>query len=231
MIKKLTFVKLRFRTMLAIDYSNPKFESGQLSDSKSVIKDKFVSQKIAHLPIVDYGGIYAGLLYEEDASNWPERCESKLSAELFCRDYQHVYEAIEAMHSHNVSCMPIIDDDKKLCGALTANDLMSCFFSMAAVSQPGAVIVLNMPARDYSLSQISQIVESNGAKITSLQAEQRQDSSIISITIKINTREAGTVLETLRRYGYNIVSHFLGNDSMGKFYQNRIDELLRFINT
>ena len=58
---------------------------------------------------------------------------------------------------------------------------------------------------DYSFSEISQIVESNDAKLLGAFIS-KMDGDLVKVTIKISNASLNEVIQTFRRYGYNIVS-------------------------
>ena len=58
---------------------------------------------------------------------------------------------------------------------------------------------------DYSFSEISQIVESNNAKLLGAFIS-NMHSDLVQITIKIGYTSLNDVIQTFRRYSYNIVS-------------------------
>ena len=59
--------------------------------------------------------------------------------------------------------------------------------------------------QDYSFSEISQIVESNDAKILGAFVS-KMESDVVQITLKIGNSGLNDVIQTFRRYNYNIVS-------------------------
>ena len=52
------------------------------------------------------------------------------------------------------------------------------------MDQPGGIIVLEVVDRDYSLSQIAQIVESNNVKILSMYITSSPGSTQLEVTLK-----------------------------------------------
>ena len=58
---------------------------------------------------------------------------------------------------------------------------------------------------DYSFSEISQIVESNDAKLLGAFVSSIEND-IVQITLKINNSTFSEIIQTFRRYKYNIIS-------------------------
>jgi len=57
-----------------------------------------------------------------------------------------------------------LDGQNHYLGVITTNDLIRHLAGISSMDQPGGIIVLELIERDYSLSQIAQIVESNMLK-------------------------------------------------------------------
>jgi hypothetical protein len=51
------------------------------------------------------------------------------------------------------------------------------------------------------------------------------------VTLKINLTDLTSVLETLNRYNYAVVSSHLNTEDLDEFYQERFDVFLKYLNT
>jgi len=67
------------------------------------------------------------------------------------------------------------------------------------------MIVIEKNKKDFSVSEVSQIVESNNATILALYIS-NQTSDAIQVTLKINSEDINEVIQTFRRYNYNLIS-------------------------
>ena len=72
-------------------------------------------------------------------------------------------------------------------------------------SEAGGVLVIEKGINDYSFSEISQIVESNDGKLLGAFIS-KTDNDISQITLKIGQIGLSGIIQTFRRYSYNIVS-------------------------
>ncbi|MEN8811114.1 MAG: acetoin utilization protein acuB, partial [Flavobacteriales bacterium] len=82
--------------------------------------------------------------------------------------------------------------------------------------------------KDYSLSQIAQIVESNNARILSSFITSSDDSSQIDVTIKLNKKELGAILQTFQRYDYAVIETYQKDDDFDEL-KNRFDNLMNLL--
>ena len=148
----------------------------------------------------------------------------------FVSDHQHIYEVIELVANLKLTVIPVLNDKKEFLGLITLHDLLQGFSKVTAVDKHGAIIVLEMNTNDYSLSEISQIIESENLKILSLYISDSDSSTKIDVTIKLNTTDISRVIQSFIRYNYTIKASFLEDREMNNLYQNRFDEFMRYLN-
>lgn len=100
---------------------------------------------------------------------------------------------------------------------------------LGAVKETGGILMLEMNSNDYSLAQIAQIVESNGAKILSAYLYDHQDSTKIDVTIKINRTDLDGIIQTFERYDY-VISGSYHNSKGDEDLLNRYNSFLNYLN-
>lgn len=189
--------------------------------------------KVAHLPVIDKT-TYVGLVSDTQILdlNSPTETVGKLRQSLikpFVFEYQHAYDVLKLYATLKISVIPVLDAKEHYCGVVTHTQLLTYYCSLVAAQEPGSIIVLELNQRDYSLSQIAQIAESNGAKILSLFLTPRTDSTELDVTIKINLQNVTSVLQTFERYGYRVKASFAQNEG-DKNLQERYDALMHYLN-
>src|SRR5208283_2872741 len=145
-------------------------------------------------------------------------------------EYQHIYDAIELVSRLKLTVVPVLDRDKNYLGLITIQKFIQYMGDLFGVKNPGGIIVLELNANDYSLSQISQIVESNDAKILSLYIQSLPDSKIMELTLKINRIDLSSIIQTFIRFDYMIKSSYSEYNDLEVLYSNRYDQFMHFIN-
>ncbi len=81
----------------------------------------------------------------------------------------------------------VLNEDQSYCGVITVQDTLTSFAQTAAVQLPGGILVLSMNHADYSLTEISRLIEENHAKIlSSIVKEDPLDPVKLRLTFKIN---------------------------------------------
>ena len=108
--------------------------------------------------------------------------------------------------------------------------IINQFANLSAMQHPGGILVLEMADNDYSLTEISNIVESNNARILSLYLSNPPESQKLSVTMKINLNDLTAIIETFIRYKYTISASYMNSQDMDEFYQYRFDEFLNYLN-
>ena len=189
--------------------------------------------KVSHLPIIDKTN-YIGLVSDTEIIDLVASTEhlGKLRKTLgkpFIFEYQHAYEALKLYAMLKITLIPVLDERERYMGVITQQQLLNYFAEMTDAVDPGSLIVLELHEKDYSLSQIAQIAESNGARVLSLFLTPHHDSTELDVTLKINLQDASAVLQTLERYGYTVRASFTQGNSK-KDLKDRYDSLMHYLN-
>ncbi len=71
----------------------------------------------------------------------------------------HPYEVLRVLHSQNLAVIPVVDSEDHYQGAITRADLLDYLVETSGIDNPGALLVLEMDPRNYSLSRIASICE------------------------------------------------------------------------
>jgi acetoin utilization protein AcuB len=190
--------------------------------------------KISHLPIVN-NQEFLGLISDTDIYDMNQPNEPIGNHELtlykpFVTTEQHIFEVIGLASRLKLSVVPVLDSKNNYKGVITSNDLIRHIAGISSMDQPGGIIVLDVIDRDYSLSQIAQIVESNNVKILSMYITSSPGSTLLEVTIKVNTSELISVIRTFERYSYEVKTWVSDSDSMDHFYSERFDLLMKYLN-
>ncbi|MFT5601416.1 MAG: acetoin utilization protein AcuB [Flavobacteriales bacterium] len=188
--------------------------------------------RVAHLPVIDgleYIGLVSdSLIYDSNESDIPLRELNLISYRPFVYEDQHVYDVMKLMSDLNISVVPILGKNNEYKGLTTTQYVMSAITNMASVSEVGAVIVIEMNENDYSMAQLGQLIEGNDTKILSSHVTSTANSTMVEVTLKLNRKDIGGVLQTLYRYEFNVKETFAGNQ-YEEDMQDRYDSLLKFL--
>ena len=189
--------------------------------------------RVSHLPVVK-GTEFIGLLSDTDLLdlNSVKQNIANLKINLskaFVFENQHVFEVLKIISAQHLSVIPVLDEQKKYKGVVTARRLMQIIADMPFVNEPGAIIMLEMNDHDYSMAQIAQIVEGNDAKILSAYITARYEQGKIEVTLKVNKEDLSGIIQTLNRYNYTIKASFQ-QSSFEEDIKRRFDSFMNYLN-
>ena len=220
--------------MLAKDLISEVIPSLKTSDLGQTALNWMEIFRVSHLPIVNNQD-FLGLISDADIydMNQPEEPIGNHALTLF-KPYvdgeQHIFEVIGLASRLKLSVIPVLDSNSHFKGVITINDLIRYLAGLSSMDQPGGIIVLELIERDYSLSQIAQIVESNNVKVLSMYITSPPESTKLEVTLKVNTGDLVSVIKTFERYNYEVKTWVTDNDSMDRFYSERFDLLMKYLN-
>ncbi len=220
--------------MIASQLISETFPTLKCSDSGKKALDIMESFRVSHLPIVR-DKEYLGLLSDKDIYdfNLGKCCLKDSGLQLMTphvKTNQHIYEAIQLMLDWNITVLPVLELNRDYCGSILLNELSKAFLNLVGIKGPGAVIVLELSPANYSLSQISQIVESNNARIMSLYSGNPENSMEMDVTIKVNVTEISSIIQTFVRYDYNIKAVYMDDSIIHDMYNERYGLFMKYLN-
>ncbi len=173
------------------------------------VQSAFNQLTFSHIPIKKEGA-YIGCISENDAYSFDE--EKSLTDYLFALDTFFVtkktnwLDILEAFAVNESNIMPVLGKNNKYLGYYELLDIMTLFHDTPFLNETGGIIVVEKTAKDHSFSEISQIIESNDAKILGAFIS-NIDNDIIRTTIKIGHIGMNAIVQTFRRYNYHVVSN------------------------
>ena len=195
------------------------------------IRSVFKLLKSSHIPIQKHG-IFLGCLSEKDINAFDENV--LVNDVLYCIETFFVKKnsiwlnILDAFVKNETNIMPVLDSKNDYLGYYKLSDLLFIFKKTHFFSEPGGIIVIEKASKDYSFSEICQILESNNAKLLGVFVS-RRDETITQLTIKTERSGLSAVFEALRRYEYTIL---LGNenDDFLEILKDRSAYLNRYLN-
>lgn len=189
--------------------------------------------KVNHLPVLKNEN-FVGLVSEDDIFDKknPELTLHELFMHLprpYIQGNAHVYEVLAKMSDEHVTVLPVLDDEENYLGCIGIKDVMHKFAKTGSIKETGGILVIEINSIDYSLVQIAQIVESEGAKILGSFITSHPNSKKLELTLKINQLELSRIIRSFERYDYTVKASFQKN-SYHDDLKNRYDELMKYLN-
>lgn len=92
-----------------------------------------------------------------------------------------------------------------------------------------SLIVLDVSVVDYTLTEIARLVEDNNARIIRLEVLPIKDGSNLLVSLKLNVGDISAVLRSFERFSYNVVYYFMKEGEINDTYEDRLKELLHYL--
>jgi len=190
--------------------------------------------RISHLPVVDEGR-YLGLvsdkfIYDLNLLAQPIGKEAEKFDTTHVHEDQHIFEVAILMYKLKLSVIAVLGPGHEYLGAITLYDLARRFARYFSLQEMGGVIVLEVNISDYSLAQISQIVESNDTKILSFFMNRLPGTNALELVLKLDKEDLSPVIQAFIRYDYNVKGIYLDHSMLNDLYQDRYEQFLKFMN-
>jgi len=203
----------------------------QVEETISDVQHLFNQLTYSHIPI-KRGDIYIGCMSETDAhcfdSNKSISDYLYVLEGFFVRRQTLWLDVLEAFAQSDSNIMPVLNEKNNYVGYYELNDIISLFNNTPFFAEPGGIIIVEKGLNDYSFSEVSQIVESNNAKLLGCFIS-KIENDVVQITVKIGSSGLNEIIQSFRRYSYNIVSGH-EDDTFIKNLKERSDYLNKYLN-
>lgn len=180
-------------------------------DSQETIADVqnfFEEVPFSHFSVVNEG-VYIGCIASDDLEtfDYDKKVDDyKYTLEgFFARKNMIWLDVLEVFAKNHSNIVPVLGEDNSYLGYYELEDIVKFFHDTPFLKEQGAVIVVEKNTVDYSMGQITQIVESNNGKLLGLFISDATPEKI-QVTIKIAMGSTNDIIQTFRRYNYDIVS-------------------------
>jgi acetoin utilization protein AcuB len=192
------------------------FPEDTIADAIKLMADK----KIRHIPIINKDHTVVGLVSDRDIKDaapsifhWDEHkdelekpVKTIMTTDVITGHPLDFVEEISAVfYEHNISCMPIIKDNK-LSGIVTETDLLHTLVELTGAHQPGSQIEVKVPNKAGMLCEITSVISMRKANIQSvLVYPDPKDEHYKILVVRIQTMNPIAVIEDLKKAGHNVL--------------------------
>ncbi|WP_298549977.1 acetoin utilization protein acuB [uncultured Algibacter sp.] len=213
---------------LIINDIKPLNNTSKISD----LQQLFNQLTFSHIPVKNESGAHLGCFSETDAHCFDS--DKLVSDYLFSLEDFYVrnntlwLDILEAFAVNSTNIMPVLNTQNEYLGYYELNDVISLFSESPFFTEAGGILVVEKGINDYSFSEISQIVESNDGKLLGAFIS-KMNTDLVQVTLKIGNIGLNEIIQTFRRYSYNIVS---GHEDDGyiESLKERSDYLKKYLN-
>ncbi|MGQ7946373.1 CBS domain-containing protein [Flavobacterium sp. WC2509] len=213
------------------DYITNDYKAIDTQETIGAVQDFFDDLTFSHFPITEEG-IFIGSIVADDIETFDS--DKKVTdyrytlEHFFARTNMIWLDVLEVFAKNHANLVPILDENNKYIGYYEIEDVIKFFHETTFLKEQGAIIIVNKNILDYSMSQISQIVESNNGKLLGLFIS-NSDLNSVEVTIKISSGSLNEIIQTFRRYNYEIISEH-DEDNYINNLKERSDYLDKYLN-
>jgi CBS domain-containing protein len=213
------------------DFINNDIKALRTTDSVADAQDLFAEYPFSHFPVLEEG-VYIGAARSEDMELLDiEKTMADLRYNFdrfYVRDNAVWLDVLEVFAKNETNLLPVLDKDNKYLGYYEITDIITFFHQTPFLKENGGIIVVEKGINDYSISQAAQIVESNNGRLLGLFISE-SNMEKVQLTIKISLGGMSEILQTFRRYNYDIITEHQ-EDVYLNTLKDRSDYLDKYLN-
>jgi len=218
--------------MIAKDLISSQLLPLQASDTGEQAMTMMSIYHVKHLPLVDDHNKVAQVLSEEDILKYGmenELDEISSGLEITVQEKDHLFDVLAKIAEHNLTSVPVVDDEDQFVGIISQEELLQHYANGFSFKEPGSIIVLEMKENNYSLAEISRLVEGEHASILSSQLTKVEKTDLSLVTLKVNKKDISKIVATLERFDYLVKASFT-EDDYPDILKDRYDSLMNYLN-
>lgn len=213
------------------DYILKEIEPLHLNSSVKVAQELFKNHPITHFPVLENDKLL-GSFAEDDIQNIDFKkgelvAYAHLLNSFFADEKATVLELFKIFADNDTNIIPVLNEEKNYIGYYELRDVLDVFSTSPFMIEESETLIVKRMENDYSMSEIAQIVESNGGKLLGAYISKKTDE-FVQITLKIISSDIYEIMHTFRRYNYEIVSTH-ENDIYLEDLKNRSEYLQKYL--
>ncbi|SHL86126.1 CBS domain-containing protein [Flavobacterium xinjiangense] len=213
------------------EYITNDFKAIDSQDTIADVQDFFNDLHFSHFPVIEEG-IYIGSIAADDIVTFENKkkiADYRFTLEgFFVRTNTIWLDVLEIFAKNHTNLVPVLDENNKYVGYYEIEDIMRFFHETPFLKEPGGIIIVKKGVLDYSMGQITQIVESNNGKLLGLFISEA-DVESVQVTMKITLGAMNEIIQTFRRYNYEIISEHQEDNYINNL-KERSDYLDKYLN-
>jgi len=213
------------------DFLNTNIKALRTTDSIADAQDLFAEYPFSHFPVLE-DGVYIGCADAEDTELMDiEKTIGDMRYSFdrfFVRDTTIWLDVLEVFAKNETNLVPVLSDENKYLGYYEITDIIKFFDQTPFLKEQGGILVVEKGALEYSMSEVAQIVESNNGRLLGLFISE-SDMHKVQITVKISMGGLSEIIQTFRRYNYDIITEHQ-EDAYMNTLKDRSDYLDKYLN-
>lgn len=213
------------------DYILNEIKPLKLKSSVADAIELFDNYPITHFPVIENNKLL-GSFAEDDIHTTKENDHelvehAHLLNSFFADEKATVLELLKIFADNDTNIIPVLNKNKDYIGYYDLRDVLDVFSTSPFMIEESETLIIEKLENDYSMSEISQIIESNSAKLLGCYISEKKNE-FVQITLKIVSSDIHEIMHTFRRYEYKIISMH-DNDIYLEDLKNRSEYLQKYL--
>lgn len=191
------------------DYILNEIKPLNLKSSLKTAKKMFGHFSITHFVVVENNAVL-GCFAQEDMYMLGNKTDTLdaytyLLHSFFANEKATILELLKIFSDNSTTIVPVVNKEMEYIGYYSLCDVLELFSASPFMMENGETLVIEKRESNSSISEVSQIVESNGGKLLGLYLSEEQQG-LVQITLKVCTESIHKIMHTFRSYNYKVVS-------------------------
>lgn len=190
----------------------------------------FNEQKVSFLPYIN-GTSLLGVLSEDLLLNYDSDLLlseiQPIILEVTLNSTDPLIEMVRKVTQIEADILPVVSPNNEYLGSIEKLEVYQAFISSLAINEVGGSFEINLKRGDYTLSDISRIIENENGKIISLSIHSGVLDDI-TLSLKLDVTHIGGIINALQRFGYDVVSYH-STEPVNNLEKDRFDLLMKYL--
>ena len=217
--------------MIALNFIDKNINSFSIKDTAAKVRQALEQTGLTEAIVLDEKH-FVGMISKEDMLEYGENSllkEIPMQMHESVGPQSHFFEIWTRIVENHLSCIAVVNDQDEFIGSISKQSLIQFYGQCFAMSEPGCILVLNQRRMDYSLSKIARIIEEQDCNVLGSFVSEASDSTSVFITLKLNCHDAQGIVNSLQRYGLEVVELF-SEERFNDPLQDRFNMLMSYLN-
>lgn len=214
-----------------LNYITNDYKAIDSQETITAVQDHLDEIPFSHFPVLE-DGIYIGCIIKDDLETFDgdkKVIDYRFTLEpFFARTKMIWLDVLEVFAKNHSNLVPVLDDNNIYAGYYEIEDIIKFFHETPFLKEQGGILVVQKGVLEYSMSQVAQIVESNNGKLLGLFVSEA-NVEYVQVTIKISLGAMNDIIQTFRRYNYEIISEHQEDNYINNL-KERSDYLDKYLN-
>ena len=202
--------------------------------SRKEIKAVIEKNDFSYFPVIEnnkYLGLKSRQALMSDYISVNDLFFDLSSSDIFIYFDSQIYDIIDTFVSNNCTLLPVLDENDNYLGCISSDSLLGALANTITYKIPGSILTLEVSVNDYSMSEISGIIEAEKTSIVGLIINTAEpEAKTIDIVLKLNDKNIDRVLASFERFNYTVKSYHSVESNNHDKLRDHYEALMHYLN-